>query len=80
MLFIQGSEDHNVPLVESIQMFTALKILGRETAFVEVAGQDHQILDYHKRFLWQNTIFAWFAKWLKSDAGWWNALYPPKDL
>lgn len=80
MLFIQGSEDHNVPLVESIQMFTALKILGRETAFVEVAGQDHQILDYHKRFLWQNTIFAWFAKWLKSDSGWWNALYPPKDL
>lgn len=80
LLFLHGSADTNVPIGESIQMFTALKMLGRETAFVTVNGQDHQILDYGKRIKWQNTIFAWFAKWLQDDATWWDTLYPPKTL
>lgn len=80
LLFLHGAVDTNVPIGESIQMFTALKMLGRETAFVVVEGQDHHILDYNKRFLWQNTIFAWFAKWLKDEPDWWNATYTPKDF
>lgn len=80
LLFLHGSVDTNVPIGESIQMFTALKMLGRETAFVTVNGQDHHISDYGKRIKWQNTIFAWFAKWLQDDDTWWNALYPPKKL
>jgi hypothetical protein len=47
---------------------------------VEVKGQDHHILDYKDRILWQKTIFAWFAKYLKNEPEWWNALYPHKDL
>lgn len=80
LLFLHGDADTNVPVGESIQMFTALKLLGKETAFVAVNGQDHHILDYSKRIKWQNTIFAWFAKWLQDDALWWNTLYPPKNL
>jgi len=80
LLFLHGNADTNVPFGESIQMFNALKLLGRETAFVVVNGQNHQILDYGKRMKWQNTIFAWFAKYLKGDATWWNTLYPPKNL
>jgi dipeptidyl aminopeptidase/acylaminoacyl peptidase len=80
LLFLHGEVDNNVPVGESIQMFTALKLLGRETAFVVVEGQDHHITDYNKRIQWQNTIFAWFAKWLKDDATWWNDIYKPKSL
>ena len=80
LLFLHGDADVNVPVGESIQMFTALKLLGRETAFVAVTGQDHHIVDYGKRIQWQNTIFAWFAKWLQDDATWWNAIYKPKNL
>ncbi len=80
LLFLHGTDDTNVPIGESIQMFNALKLLGRETAFITVAGQDHQITDYKKRIKWQNTIFAWFAKWLQGDAQWWNALYPNKHV
>ncbi len=80
LLFLHGDADTNVPVGESIQMFTALKLLGRETAFVAVKGENHHILDYDKRIRWQNTIFAWFAKWLQGDDTWWNALYPPKSL
>ena len=80
LLFLHGSVDTNVPIGESIQMFNALKLLGRETAFVVVDNQNHQIMHYDKRQKWQNTIFAWFAKWLQGDDAWWNALYPPKNL
>lgn len=80
LLFLHGDADTNVPVGESIQMFTALKLLGRETAFVAVKDQNHHILNYDQRIRWQNTIFAWFAKWLQDDASWWNALYPPKSL
>lgn len=80
ILFLHGSADTNVPIGESIQMFTALKLLGRETAFVTVDGENHLITDYHKRILWQNTIFAWFAKYLQDDPTWWNSLYPEQTL
>lgn len=80
ILFLHGDADHNVPVGESIQMYTALKLLDRPTAFVAVKDQDHQILDFHKRQKWQDTIFAWFAKYLQDDSSWWDALYPPKML
>ncbi len=75
LLFLHGTADHNVPVGESIQLYTALKLLGRPTAMVLVEGQDHHILDYEKRIKWQNTIFAWFAKWLQDDSSWWNEMY-----
>lgn len=80
LLFLHGDSDNNVPFGESIQMFTALKLLGRPTALVAVSDQDHHILDYDKRIRWQDTIFAWFEKYLKKDPTWWDTLYPPKSL
>lgn len=80
LLFLHGSADTNVPIGESIQMFTALKLLGAETAFVVVDGENHGISEYNKRRQWMRTISAWFAKYLKDDASWWDALYPPKTL
>ncbi|MDZ7720427.1 MAG: prolyl oligopeptidase family serine peptidase [Balneolaceae bacterium] len=48
LLFVTGAADTNVPPGESYQMYTALKLLGKETALVQVEGQDHHILDYNK--------------------------------
>ena len=80
LLFLHGSADTNVPIGESIQMFTALKLLGCDTAFVVVDGENHGIRDYAKRRQWLRTISAWFAKYLKEDPTWWNELYPEKAL
>lgn len=80
LLLIHGDADTNVPFNESVQLFTALKLLGKETALVAVSGENHHITDYRKRLEWQDTIWAWFAKWLQDDPSWWNALYPPKSL
>jgi len=80
LLLLHGTGDTNVPVIESLQMFTALKLLGREVALVEVAGENHHILDYKKREKWMATQLAWFQKWLKGDPTWWDALYPKKQL
>lgn len=80
LLFVHGTADNNVPVGESIQLYTALKLLGRPTAMVLVDGQDHHIIDYDKRLKWQNTIFAWFAKWLQDDASWWTEMYGDEKM
>ncbi len=76
LLLLHGDGDTNVPPGESIQMFAALNLLGCPTALVEIEKQDHHIKDVEKRQLWQDTIFAWFAKYLKDDSSWWDYMYP----
>ena len=80
LLLLHGNADTNVPLIESLQMFTALKLLGRDVALVEVQGENHHILEYTKREKWLATQMAWFQRWLKDDPTWWDALYPKKHL
>jgi len=78
LLLLHGTADTNVPIGESIQMFTALKLLGKPVEFIQVEGENHAIYDYQKRIAWNHTIYAWFDKWLKNDARWWNSMYPEK--
>ena len=80
LLFTHGTADTNVPVGESIQMYTALKLLGVPTAFVLVEGENHGIMDFHKRQKWIDTMLAWFDRHLKKQPDWWNAIYTPKDL
>lgn len=79
ILLLHGTEDTNVPIGESIQMYTALKILGKPVEFIQVKGENHGIRDYKKRIEWNNSIYAWFAKWLQNDPSWWNSMYPNQD-
>ena len=80
LLLIHGTADTNVPIGESIQMYNALKILGKEVEFVKVHGEDHIITDPAKKIEWTNTLFAWFQRWLKDDPTWWDASYPEAHL
>ncbi|MDR1056156.1 MAG: S9 family peptidase [Prevotellaceae bacterium] len=80
ILFVHGAADTNVPVGESIQMFTALKLLGKEAELITFDGENHFIMDADKRIRWQNSIFAWFARWLQNNDTWWNEMYPEKNL
>lgn len=79
LLLLHGASDTNVPPGESTQMYTALKILGKDVEYIQVEGQDHHILDYKKRIQWTKTIIAWFDHKLKGQPEWWNSLYPDKS-
>lgn len=78
LLLTHGLEDTNVPIGESIQMYTALKILGTPVEFLQVKGENHGVMNYARRVNWNNSIMAWFDKWLKEDTSWWDALYQQK--
>ncbi|MDR1763189.1 MAG: S9 family peptidase [Dysgonamonadaceae bacterium] len=78
LLLLHGTVDTNVPIGESIQMFNALKILGKTVEFVTVKDENHGIAAYQHRIDWNKTIYAWFARWLKNQPEWWNALYPER--
>ncbi len=79
LLLLHGTADTNVPIGESIQMYNALKILGKPVELITVEGENHFILDYDKRVLWHNSIMAWFARWLQNSPAWWNDLYPERQ-
>ena len=76
LLLLHGSVDTNVPPGESTQLFTALKLLGREVEYIQILDQNHHIMTYNKRIIWTKTILAWFDRWLKGQGEWWTSLYP----
>jgi len=79
LLLLHGGSDTNVPPGESEQMYTALKILGREVEYIRFAGESHFILDYKKRKIWNDAIISWFDKYLKKEPQWWDSMYPPVE-
>jgi dipeptidyl aminopeptidase/acylaminoacyl peptidase len=79
LLLLHGAVDTNVPPGESASLFTALKLLGKQVEFVQIEGQNHWILDHDRRIIWNDTILAWFARWLQDRPGWWDHLYPETD-
>lgn len=75
LLLLHGTVDTNVPIGESIQLFNALKILGRDVEFITVKDENHIINGFDSKLAWHNTIMAWFAKWLQDDPRWWDEMY-----
>lgn len=80
LLLLHGSEDTNVPLGESLQLWVGLKILGKPVEMIQVEGENHHILTYSKRIEWHNTIMAWFDKWLNGKDKDWEKLFPESEL
>ena len=68
-LFLCGEKDFNVPLVNSEQMYQALRSLGVETRLVIYPGQYHGIRkpSYQKDRI--ERYIAWFDRFLKATAG-----------
>ncbi|QOC22270.1 prolyl oligopeptidase family serine peptidase [Wenzhouxiangella sp. AB-CW3] len=76
LLLVTGDADTNVPPGESHNMYTALKLLDRDVELIEFPGEDHHILDREQRYVWWDTMLAWFDYWLKDEREWWYHLYP----
>jgi dipeptidyl aminopeptidase/acylaminoacyl peptidase len=68
-LIMGGEQDWNVPILNSEQLYQALRRLGVETQLVVYPGQGHGIrppsyrVDRHKRYL------EWYDRWVKPSSG-----------
>ncbi len=76
LLLIHGDSDTNVPVSQSHQMYTALKLLGKDVELVEFIGEDHHINSREMRFAWWDTILSYLDDKLKNQPLWWETLYP----
>ncbi|CAH9063133.1 hypothetical protein PSECIP111854_03163 [Pseudoalteromonas sp. CIP111854] len=75
LLLIHGDADTNVPPGESHNMYTALKLLGKDVELIEYKGANHQILARDRRFQWWDTMLAYFDMHLKNQPQWWQHIY-----
>ena len=68
-LFLCGEKDFNVPLLNSEQMYQALKSLGRETRLVIYPGEYHSIQkpSYERDRL--QRYLSWYGRFLKPQPG-----------
>jgi dipeptidyl aminopeptidase/acylaminoacyl peptidase len=68
-LFLCGEKDFNVPLLNSEQMYQALRSLGRETQLIIYPGEYHEIRkpSYQRDRL--ERYVEWYSRHLKSLAG-----------
>ena len=66
LLLIHGTGDTNVVPTESEQMFTALRMLGREAELVRVQGENHGINSKPSVEEGRDAVMLdWFDKYLK---------------
>jgi dipeptidyl aminopeptidase/acylaminoacyl peptidase len=74
VLLLHGDADRNVPPGESEQMFTALKLLGRDVELVRFPGEDHGLGGtWTDRALHRTMLLEWFDRWLKGAPDAWKA-------
>lgn len=66
-LFICGELDFNVPLINTLQMYQALKSLGRDTQLLIYPGQYHTFDTPSYRRDRFERMFAWYGKYLKPE-------------
>jgi len=80
LLLIHGTDDTNVVPTESEQMFTALRMLGREAELVRVKGENHGINSKPSVEQLRDAIMLdWFDKYLKGRPDAWAARWSDRS-
>jgi len=74
LLLLHGAADANVPPGESEQMFTALKVLGRDVELVRFADEGHGISgSWENRVAHRTMMLEYFDRWLRDRPAAWEA-------
>jgi dipeptidyl aminopeptidase/acylaminoacyl peptidase len=73
MLLLHGEADTNVPVGESEQMYTALKLLNRDVVYIKYPGENHGIASTRTKYLETKRMhIEWFDKYLRDQPGAWD--------
>ncbi|MFN0099430.1 MAG: alpha/beta hydrolase family protein, partial [Gemmatimonadaceae bacterium] len=70
LLLMTGGEDHNVPALNTREMYYALRRLGKHVEWVNYADGGHGIPMTNEREFthFHDTLVAWYDRWLKRPA------------
>lgn len=70
LLMLQAQEDRNCPAADNEQLFTALKVLGREVEYILYPDEHHEMKNYgrpDRRIDRMERILAWFQRWMPAE-------------
>ena len=67
LLIIQGTEDRQVVVARSDEVFVSLRFLGKEVEYARYAGESHGVAEwtFGNQVDYLNRVIAWFDLWLK---------------
>ena len=65
MLILHGNEDDAVPWEQSIELYLALRRLGKEAVFLEYRGEPHHPQQYANKLDWAMKMKEWIDHFLK---------------
>lgn len=71
LLMLQAEEDRICPAADNEQLFTALKVLGREVEYVLYPEEHHEMKNYgrpDRRIDRMERTLGWFDRWLDRSA------------
>jgi len=68
VLIIQGTEDRQVMVARSDEVFVSLRFLGKEVEYARYVGEGHGVAEwtFPNQVDYLNRVIAWFDLWLKS--------------
>ncbi len=65
ILIITGENDFRIPYTQSLQAFTAARMLGLDSRLVEFSDEGHQVFKPQNSLVWNREFFTWLDKYLK---------------
>jgi dipeptidyl aminopeptidase/acylaminoacyl peptidase len=67
LLIIHGDDDGAVPWYQSIELYLAMRRLGKEAVFLQYRGEDHHPAAYPNKLDWALKMNEWFDHYLKDE-------------
>lgn len=65
IMIITGLNDFRIPYTQSLEAFTAARVLGVESRLVAFENEAHQVFKPQNSLTWNREFFAWLDKYLK---------------
>ena len=66
ILIITGLKDFRVPYTQSLEAFTAARLMGLDAKLVEFKNEAHQVFKPQNAIVWQREFFSWLDKYVKN--------------
>ena len=65
ILIFTGEKDFRIPYTQSLEAFTAARVLGIPARLVEFENEAHQVFKPQNSLVWNREFFGWIDKYVK---------------
>ncbi len=65
ILIFVGEQDYRIPYTQSLEAFTAARLMGIDARLVSFPDEAHQVFKPQNALLWHSEFYKWLDKYLK---------------